>query len=106
MNVARTIETSKSSQLENKRMGIKEKFRDPQFILNEIAEYVKDGDIAASTDLISAYISNSFKYKNQSDFAEKIGTTRQTLHRMFAHDNVNLNVFFRAIERIHADINE
>lgn len=106
MSVARNIETSKSSQLKNKRMGIKEKFRDPQFILDEITQYVKEGDIAASTDLISAYISNSFKYSSQSDFAEAIGTTRQTLHRMFAHDNVNLNVFFRAIEQIHADISE
>ena len=106
MSVARNIETTKSSQLENKRMGIKEKFRNPQFILDEVAQYVKEGDIAASTELISAYISNSYKYNSQTDFAEAIGTTRQTLHRMFAHDNVNLNVFFKAIEQIYDDANE
>ena len=106
MNVAKNIETSKSSQVEIKRMGIKEKFRNPQFIIDEIAQYVKEGDIAASTDLISAYISNSLKYKSQSEFAKAIGTTRQTLHRMFAHDNVNLKVFFKAIERIYDDANE
>jgi len=105
MSVARDIETIKSSQLENKRIGIKEKFRNPQFILDEISQYVKEGDIAASTDLISAYISNSLKYKSQSDFAEAIGTTRQTLHRMFAHDNVNMNIFFRTIEQIYDDAN-
>ena len=81
-------------------------FENTQFILDEIAQYVKEGDIAASTDLISAYISNSLKYNSQTDFAEAIGTTRQTLHRMFAHDNVNLNVFFKAIEQIHDDANE
>ena len=106
MSTARNIEASKSSELEIKRMSIKEKFRNPEFILDEISKYVKEGDIASSTDLISAYISNSLKYNNQSEFAEAIGTTRQTLHRMFAHDNVNLNVFFRAIEQIHDDATE
>tara|TARA_Y100000385_G_scaffold268161_1_gene304939 strand:- start:324 stop:647 length:324 start_codon:yes stop_codon:yes gene_type:complete len=106
MNVARKIENSENSHLKNKRMGIKEKFRNPQFIIDEISQYVKEGDIAASTDLISAYISNSLKYSNQADFAEAIGTTRQTLHRMFAHENVNLNIFFNAIEQIYDDANE
>ena len=81
-------------------------FENPQFILDEIAQYVKEGDIASSTDLISAYISNGLKYKSQTEFAEAIGATKQTLHKMFAHDNVNLNVFFKAIEQIHDDANE
>ena len=81
-------------------------FENPQFILDEIAQYIKDGDITSSTDLISAYISNSLKYNGQTDFAKAIGTTKQTLHKMFAHDNVNLNVFFKAIEQIHDDANE
>lgn len=88
-----------------KSMGIREQFRNPQFIIEQISEFVKEGDIAASTDLISAYISNSPKYANQEAFAEAIGTTRQTLHRMFAHENVSLNVFFNAIEKIHEDAN-
>ncbi len=79
-------------------------FENPQLILDEIAQYVKDGDITSSTDLISAYISNSLKYNSQTEFAEAIGTTKQTLYKMFAHDNVNLNVFFRAIEQIYEDI--
>ncbi len=87
-------------------MDKKINFENPQFILDEIAQYVKDGDITSSTDLISAYISNSLKYNSQTEFAEAIGATRQTLHRMFAHDNVNLNVFFKAIEQIHDDANE
>lgn len=105
MGLANRIENSKSS-VSAKRMSIKEKFTDPQFIIDEISNYVKEGDISASTDLISAYISNSPKYSNQEEFAVAIGTTRQTLHRMFAHENVNLNIFFKAIERIHQDANE
>ena len=106
MSIANNIEIAKSSDLKNKRIGIKEKFSNPKFILDEIAQYVKEGDISASTDLISAYISNNKKYKNQSDFADAIGTTRQTLHRMFAHDNVNLKIFFKAIEQIYNDSDE
>ncbi len=104
MSLAKKIENSKGST-EAKRMSIKEKFRNPQFIIDEIANFVKEGDISASTDLISAYIANSSKYNSQEQFAEAIGTTRQTLHRMFAHENVNLNVFFKAVERIHQDAN-
>jgi hypothetical protein len=102
MGLAKKLENSRGSA-DAKRMSIKEKFRNPQFIIDEIASFVKEGDIAASTDLISAYIANSPKYSGQEQFAEAIGTTRQTLHRMFAHENVNLNVFFKAIERIHQD---
>jgi hypothetical protein len=105
MSTAMNIETSKSSKHKNKRFGIREQFASPQFIIEEIALYVKEGDISASTDLIAAYISNSPKYKSQSDFASALGTTRQTLHRMFAHDNVNLNIFFKAVEQIYDDAN-
>lgn len=104
MSLAKKLENSKGSA-EAKRMSIKEKFRNPQFIIDEISNFVKEGDISASTDLISAYIANSSKYNSQEQFAEAIGTTRQTLHRMFAHENVNLNVFFKAVERIHQDAN-
>jgi hypothetical protein len=87
-------------------MSLKEKFKNPQYIIDEISNFVKEGDISSCTDLISAYISHSSKYANQDQFAAAIGTTRQTLHRMFAHENVNLNVFFKAVERIHQDIND
>jgi DNA-binding phage protein len=93
-----------NSSAEKKRLSLKEKFGQPQFALEKIAEYMKDGDVASVTDLISSYISNSPKYKNQEQFAEAIGTTRQTLHRMLSHsDTVSLKVFFNAIEQIHAD---
>lgn len=93
--------------LESKRMGIKEKFANPQHVMNMMAEYMKTGDVASITDLISAYVSNSPKYKNQEAFAEKIGTTRQTLHRMLSHsDSVSIKVFFNAIEQIHTDATE
>ncbi|MCB9060341.1 MAG: hypothetical protein H6622_02330 [Halobacteriovoraceae bacterium] len=91
--------------IKSRRASLKERFADPRFIIEQISELTKEGDIAASTDLISAYISNSPKYENQDEFAESIGTTRQTLYRMFAHENVSLNVFFGAIERIYDDIN-
>lgn len=103
MNLAKNIQDTKSSDIKNKRMGIKEKFRDPRFIVDQMAELLKEGDFSSSTDLISAYIANSPKYKNQDEFAEAIGTTRQTLHRMFAHENVSLNLFFKALEQIHSD---
>ena len=90
--------------LPRRRAGLKEKLGQPQFVLEQMADYLKEGDVASITDLISSYISNSPKYKNQDQFAEAIGTTRQTLHRMLSHsDNVSLRVFFNAIERIHAD---
>lgn len=89
-----------------KRKGLKAKFADPYFILEQMADYIKDGDIASITDLIAAYISNSDKYKNQDQFAQAIGTTRQTLHRMLSHsDSVSIKVFFKAIEQIVDDRN-
>lgn len=97
------LKKNTTSSLTQKRMSLKEKFGQPDYILDQAAVYLKDGDFDSITDLISAYISNSSKYKNQDDFAEKIGTTRQTLHRMFAHDNVSLTVFFDALKQIHLD---
>ncbi len=95
------------SNLEHKRMSLKEKFADPGQVMEMMAGYMKEGDVASITDLISAYISNSHKYNNQDEFAEAIGTTRQTLHRMLSHNgNVSMKVFFGAIERIHSDATE
>ncbi len=91
---------------QTKRLGLKEKFGRADFILEQISECVKDGDFSSITDFISAYISNSPKYKSQDQFAEAIGTTRQTLHRMFAHENVSLNILINALEKIHADLAE
>ena len=97
------LKNSKSNS-ETRRLGIKEKLGQPQFVLAEMANYMKDGDVASITDLISSYVTNSSKYKNQDQFAEAIGTTRQTLHRMLSHsDSVSLKVFFNAIEQIHQD---
>ena len=96
----------KTSTVEEKRMSLKEKFGHPQFIMEQMTQYFREGDIASITDLISAYISNSQKYSNQEEFANAIGTTRQTLHRMLSHDNnVSLKVFLNAVERIHKDAN-
>lgn len=65
---------------------------------------IHSGDVSSITSLISAYVSCSPKYKSQEQFAAAIGTTRQTLHRMVAHDeSVSMRVFFRAIEQIHED---
>ena len=86
-----------------KRLGLKEKLGQPEFVLGQISQSIKDGDFASVTDFISAYIANSPRYKSQDKFAQAIGTTRQTLHRLFAHGNVSLNVLFDALERIHAD---
>ena len=89
---------------EKRRSGLKVKFGQPQFILEQMSEYIKDGDVASLTDLRASYITNSPIYKNQEQFAAAIGTTRQTLHRMLSHsDAVSLRVFFNAIEQIHAD---
>lgn len=82
MTLAKNI-YSKRSSTKNRRMGIKESFGNPEFILEQLSSSIRDGDFDSSTDLISAYISNSKKYNNQDDFAMAIGTTRQTLHRMF-----------------------
>ncbi len=87
-----------------KRLSLKQKFGQPQYFLEQMAEYMKDGDVASVTDLIASYISNSAKYENQEQFAKAIGTTRQTLHRMLSHnDNVSIKIFFNAIEQIHQD---
>lgn len=95
----------KNDKTENRRASLKEKLGQPQFVLEQMAEYMKDGDVASVTDLISSYISNSPKYSNQDQFASAIGTTRQTLHRMLSHnDAVSIKVFFNAIEQIHADM--
>ena len=68
---------------------------------------MKVGDVASITDLISSYMANSEKYKNQEQFAEAIGTTRQTLHRMLSHsDTVSIKVFFNAVEQIYRDASE
>ena len=103
MSLARNIQNNKSSNSQRKRMGVKERFSNPEFIIDQMGEFLKEGDFSSVTDLISAYISNSPKYSGQEEFAEAIGTTRQTLHRMFAHENVSLNVFFNAIDRIYDD---
>jgi hypothetical protein len=88
-------------------MSLKERFGNPEQVLEMMADYMKDGDVASITDLISSYVSNSHKYKNQDEFAEAIGTTRQTLHRMLSHsDTVSMKVFFGALERIHSDATE
>lgn len=87
-----------------KRITFKQRFADPREILNFMAEYMREGDIASVTDLISAYVANSPRYQNQEQFAEAIGTTRQTLHRMLSHsESVSMKVFFRAVERIYED---
>jgi len=91
-------------EMQKNKSEINNKFSDPNFILQKLADFLKEGDFSSSTDLISAYIANSPKYKNQDEFAETIGTTRQTMHQMFAHENVSLNVFFSALEQIHKDI--
>lgn len=94
----------KSSTTEENRLSLKQKFGQPDFVMDQMTQYFREGDVASITDLISAYISNSPKYANQDEFARSIGTTRQTLHRMLSHnDNVSLKVFFNAIERIFAD---
>ncbi len=97
-------ENKKGNQ--KRRLSLREKLGTPEFILEQMADYIRDGDVASITDLISSYISNSSKYKSQEQFAEAIGTTRQTLHRMLSHsDSVSLKVFFNAIERIWEDSN-
>lgn len=98
------LKVKNKSSLENKRMSLKEKFGNPHFVLEQMAQFVKDGDVASITDLIASYVANSKKYDSQEEFASAIGTTRQTLSRMFAHSEaVSLKVFFGAIEKIHED---
>ena len=101
------VKAKEGHHISNKRMALKEQFGNPQEVLNMMADYMRDGDVASITDLISAYISNSHKYKNQDEFAKAIGTTRPTLHRMLAHnDAVSIKWFFGAIEQIYQDANE
>ncbi len=96
----------KKSGLEKRRLSLKEKFGEAEYVLEQMSKYLREGDVASITDLISAYISNSAKYKNQEEFAEAIGTTRQTLHRMLSHsDAVSMRVFFGAVEQIYKDAN-
>jgi hypothetical protein len=71
--------------------------KNPKFILDTIANYLQEGDISASTDLISAYIAD------REQFAAAIGTTVESLHRMLAHDGESLNVFFKAIDKIYEE---
>ena len=105
MSQALKIKSQKPS-LQQKRKSLHEQFGDANAIINMMADYMKDGDVASITDLISAYLSHSPKYKNRDEFAVAIGTTRQTLYRMLSHeDTVSLKVFFNAIEQIHADAN-
>ena len=96
-------EKQSSSRISTKRLAIKEKFSSPKFIYGELMKLFSEGDLASTTDLISAYISNSHKYKNQGEFADAIGTNRQTLYRMLSNENVSMNLYFKAIERIHDD---
>ncbi len=103
MSQALKMKSGKPS-LEQKRKSLNEQFGDANSVINMMADYMKDGDVASITDLVSAYLSHSPKYKNRDEFAAAIGTTRQTLHRMLSHeDTVSLKVFFSAIEQIHAD---
>jgi|GEM_PF-2268632 hypothetical protein len=98
---------AKEKNHEGKRMALKERFGNPNEVLGMMADYMKDGDVSSITDLISSYISNSPKYNNQAEFAQAIGTTRQTLHRMLSHsDTVSMKVFFGAIEQIYTDATE
>ncbi len=98
------LKKKRNTKVENRLANLNEKLGKPDFVMKQMSHYMKDGDVASITDLIASYISNSPKYKNQEQFAEAIGTTRQTLHRMLSHsDAVSLKVFFNAIEQIHSD---
>lgn len=107
MNSAAMKVKENKKNADKRRLSLKEKLGTPEFILEQMADYMREGDVASITDLISSYISNSPKYKNQKQFAEAIGTTRQTLHRMLSHsESVSVKVFFNAIERIWEDSNK
>ena len=102
----KTLVNKKIENLTDKKsIDMNKKFSNPQFIINQMSTFIKDGDVRSITDLISAYISCSEKYKNQEEFAQEVGTTRQTLHRLFRHnDQVSIGVLFSCIEQIHQDI--
>lgn len=104
MAQAKLIQDSKElTSAEKKRMGMKENLGNPVFVYEQILQLFKEGDLSSTTDFISAYVANSHKYKNQDAFAEAIGSNRQTLHRMFANENVSMNLYFKAIEQIFDD---
>ncbi len=94
---------NKSDSAISRRKSMLEKFGDPEYAYNSLIQNLRDGEFHSMTDTITSYIANNPKYKSQDDFAEAIGTSRQTLHRMFGHGNVSLNVFFDAMERIYDD---
>ncbi|MFP5492411.1 MAG: hypothetical protein ACLGG0_12980 [Bacteriovoracia bacterium] len=82
---------------------LQKKFADPSYMIEFMADYLRSGDFESITDIIAAYIANCPKYKSQDEFAKAIGTNRQTLYRMMAHQNVSMNVLFAAVERIYKD---
>lgn len=71
---------NEKTNTEKRRSGLKEKLGQPQFVLDQVAEYIKEEDVASIADLIAFYISNSPKYKKQEQFVIAIGTARQTLN--------------------------
>ncbi|MCK6595818.1 MAG: helix-turn-helix domain-containing protein [Bacteriovoracaceae bacterium] len=98
------LAVNKEEHVDKKRMNALENFKNPQFIFDQIISAFQDGDFESSTDFIAAYVKNSPKYNTQDEFAEKIGTTRQTLSRMFAHENVSMNIYFECLRQIKEDI--
>lgn len=90
----------------DKRSTHERDYANPKKMYKVICEHVKNGDIAEVTGVISVYIQYSPIYSGMEEFAEAIGTTRQTLYRMLANQNVSMNLFFRAVERIFDDANE
>lgn len=87
-----------------RKPDVKSKLGQAKFVVKQMSQFMKDGDVTAITDLIASYIANSPKYKTQESFAEIIGTSGQVLHRMLSHDDaVPMKVFFNAIEQIHSD---
>ena len=85
------------------KKSLSEKYADPSYILNEMASYLKTGDVESITDLISLYIRNSGRY-TQDTFAKRIGCNRATLSSMLSHTgNVSMNVFTGAIDLIFED---
>lgn len=85
------------------KQSLSEKYADPTYILNEMADYLKAGDVESITDLINLYIRNSSQY-TQEIFAEKIDVSRGTLSSMLSNTgNVSMNVFMSAIDLIYQD---
>jgi len=100
------LAVNKEEHVDRKRMNALENFKNPKFIFEQILSAFQEGDFESSTDFIAAYVKNSPKYKTQDEFAERIGTTRQTLSRMFAHENVSMNIYFECLRQIKEDIGE